>query len=461
MGGHLYSPDEEVMFRTTESLSTFRGFAIQPLEPGGDRFTQADTSGRFYGHYGLGQSLLAVPLYWFGSVLTQIIPMQWNEVFRYRGRDLYGNVTRLAVSRFNQIITALTCMLLFQIGLILGYSKKSAFLVTLIYGLATIALPHSKTFFSEPLATLLLLFVFYSLYRFKQNSKINWVFWSSTALGYAILTRIDSIITLPLFFVYLIILLKFQKGKIRILISWLIPIGLFCGIIAIYNYVRFGAITSTGYESEGLTFSYPMLDGLYGLLLSSGRSLFLFSPPIILCLYAIKSFWIERRSEAYLCIAIVIFYLLFYSKWESWAGGWSWGPRHIFQIHIFILIPLLALFEKYIRKPNPAFWLTIVLITAIGIFIQVTGILVSFMDYHRWLFTQVPELWYSLYIPVHSSLVGYWQLVRQGDIDLFIVQLWQSQLPVWVKCLPIIPFLIMVFCGYYLFRLISKMEPTG
>jgi hypothetical protein len=463
MGGHLYSPDEEVMFRTTQSLAQFRGFVIQPLEPGGDRFTQADASGRFYGHYGLGQSLLAVPLYYVGTIIAQILPPQWNEVFRYPGKSFSENITRLAVSRFNQIITALTCLLLFNFGIALGYSKKSAILVTLIYGLATIATPHSKTFFSEPLATLLLLFSFYSLFRYKQSQKIKWILWSGTALGYAIFTRIDSIITVPIFLCYLIMQIRNQKSEIRNsksairnLVTWLVPIGFFCGLVALYNFVRFGSFTSTGYESEGLTFSYPILDGLYGLLFSSGRSIFLFSPPIILFIFAIKLFWQEQRNEAYFCSAIALFYVLFYSKWESWAGGWCWGPRHIFQIHIFLLIPVLVLLEKYIKKPSPAFWFSIILITAVGMFVQVTGILVSFMDYHQWLLQQVPALWYSLYIPAHSSLVGYWDIVRQGVIDIFFLQLWQSELPIWFKGLPLFVLLIMVVTGYYIIRIISR-----
>jgi hypothetical protein len=458
MGGHLYSPDEEVMFRTTKSIAFFNGFAIQPLSPEGDRFTQKDASGRFYGHYGLGQSLLAVPLLWFGNGISRILPPQWNEVFPNPSDTWHANITRFTVSRFNQIITALTCLLLFQLGLSLGYSKKSAILVTLIYGLATIAMPHSKTFFSEPLTTLLLLFSFYSLVQVKRANNVKWVFWSGIALGYAIFTRIDSIITIPIFMVYLIKQSRNPQSAIRNGILLLIPVGLFCGLVALYNFVRFGAVTSTGYESEGLTFSYPLLDGLYGLLMSSGRSIFLFSPPVILFFFAMKRFWEERRQEAYFCSALIIFYILFYSKWESWAGGWSWGPRHIFQVHIFLLIPLLALFDRYIKKPNPFFWLTIVLISTIGLFVQITGILVSFMVYHQWLFTQVPELWYSLYIPAHSSLVGYWQLVRLGILDLFIINLWQSQLPVWVKCLPVIPFLMMLVSGYYIFRKISEQS---
>ncbi|MDI6784774.1 MAG: hypothetical protein QME64_11865, partial [bacterium] len=235
-----------------------------------------------------------------------------------------------------------------------------------------------------------------------------------------------------------------------------VPLGFFCGLVALYNYVRFGAVTSTGYESEGVTFNYPMLDGLYGLLFSSGRSIFLFSPPILLFFFALKTFWQEKRNEAYFCSAIAVFYLLFFSKWESWAGGWCWGPRHIFQIHIFLIIPLFALFEKYIKKPNPAFWFSITVITALGAFVQTTGILVHFMVYHQWLLEQVPALWYSLYIPAHSSLVGYWEIVRQGVLDLFFLQLWQSQLPIGVKCLPIFAFLIMVISGYYIIRIISK-----
>ncbi|MCX7918576.1 MAG: hypothetical protein N3A72_02990 [bacterium] len=461
MGGHLYSPDEEIMFRTAESMAQFQGFAIQPLVPGGDRFTQADASGRYYGHYGLGQPLLAVPLYYFGTGLVQVIPADWNQVFRYPGRTLYENVTRLAVSRFNQVVTAVTCLLLFHFGIVLGYTKRAALLVTLIYGLATMAMPHAKTFFSEPLATLLLLFAFYSLYSYKLTNKLRWLLWSGSALGYAIFTRIDSIITVPLYLGYLLFGLttvtpsRWFKSAVRPIIFWLIPIGLFCGLVALYNYVRFGSVTSTGYESEGLTFSYPLLDGLYGLLFSSGRSIFLFSPPILLFFIALKTFWQEKRYESYFCCAIAVVYLLFYAKWESWAGGWCWGPRHIFQIHIFLLIPVLALFEKYIRKPHSLFWAWIVLLTAVGMFVQITAILVSFMDYHHWLLTQVPALWYSLYIPAHSSLIGYWEIVRQGIIDLFFLQLWQSSLPIWIKSLPIVAVLILLFTGYYIVRVVS------
>ncbi|MFB3897346.1 MAG: hypothetical protein ACE14V_13675 [bacterium] len=446
------------MFRTAESIAGFRGFAIQPLSPEGDRFTQRDASGRFYGHYGLGQSLLAVPLVWLGNLISPIIPLEWNAVFRMPNIPLQANFSRFIVSRFNQCITAITCLLLFQLGIILGYHKKSVMLVTLIYGLATIAMPHAKTFFSEPVTTLLILFAFYSLLQYKHTGHISWIIWSGISIGYAILTRIDSIIILPIFFIYLVFIIVPRQSKIKTLASWLIPIVIFGGLVALYNYVRFGAVTSTGYESEGLTFSYPILDGLYGLLMSSGRSILLFSPPVILFFFAIKTFWDERRQEAYFCSALILVYILFYAKWESWAGGWSWGPRHIFQVHSFMLIPLFALFDKYIKKPKSIFWISIVLITAIGLFVQITGILVSFMVYHQWLFTQVPELWYSLYIPAHSSLVGYWQIIRLGVIDLFMVNLWQSQLPVWVKCLPVIPFLIMVVTGYYIFKKIGEPD---
>lgn len=482
MGGHLYSPDEEIMFRVTESIASFSGFAIEPLVKEGDRFTQRGTSGHFYGHYGLGQSLLAMPLYYFGKLASQMLPSYLNNVFRtntiqYHNRSFEENIVRFTVSLFNSIITALTVLILYQFALTLGSNHKNALFLVFLYGISTIALPHAKTFFSEPLATLLILLSFYFLYKYQNSLKQSHLIFAGISLGYGIFTRLDTLITVPVFILYLtLIFFKIQskdfnkntqqksvcqhlKGLIFKEFLFLLPVLLFCVLIGIYNYVRFGKVTSTGYESEGLRFNYPILDGLYGLLFSAGKGIFFYSPPIVLFFFAIKNFFEKYKAEAIFCILITISYLLTFACWESWAGGWCWGPRHVFQIHVFLIIPVISLLERFNYQPKKSILYLFLIFAVIGFFVQIPGILVSFMDYCYWLFEiqQIPN-YFSLYIPIHSNLIGHWYLVNKDMIDLFWFRLLVSSLPFYWKVFILIPVGLILSTGYCIWSRIKNLN---
>ena len=438
MGGHLYSPDEEIMFRTTESMMKMNGFAIEPLDPNGDRFTAPGKGDKRYGHYGLGQSILAIPFYITGKGMLHWMPGTINQAFRtntiaYHERTPENNLLRLAVSRLPQVTTALICVLLFNLALLLGYSYRNALLLLLVYGFCTIAFPFSKYFYSEPTTTLLILLCFYHLYRYRIKGGLKSLVWAGGFLGYAVFTRVDSIILIPVFTLYLGLVLYRQADRhwnIKLywkpFLSFFLPLCFFAFLVGLYNFVRFGSFTYTGYESEGLTFSYPIFDGLYGLLLSSGKSIFIYSPPILLFFGAIKLFWKEHLEEAIFCAGLILSYLLFYAKWESWAGGWTWGARHVFQIHLFFMIPVLALFEKHFKDKQKSFWIPTIVLFVIGFIVQIPGVMVSFMDYN-FLFQQANPLFYTLYIPVHTSIVGQWHLLNPLTADLFFYHLWDSE----------------------------------
>jgi hypothetical protein len=460
MGGHIYSPDEEIMYRTTESLVQFRGFAIEPIKPGGDRFTDRGWDGKYYGHYGLGQSLLAVPLYYASTLAIKVFPSEANVLFRantiqYHEPDWNNHFRRFVISRYGQIITALTCLLLFHIGLVLGYSRRIALLLSLIYGLATIALPFSKTFYSEPTATLLLLLAFYNLFRYRATQRNSLLGWAGALLGYSVFTRVDTIIVIPIFLIYLYMIIRSNKSEpknwLKKAIYFCLPLGLFCLLVGLFNYTRFGSMTHTGYESEGLSFSYPFLDGLYGLLMSAGKSIFIYTPPLLLFFPAIQKFWEEHKEEALFCCGLPLVYILFYSKWESWAGGWTWGARHVFQIHAFLLIPVLALLQHHLQRPTKVFWSTVAFIIGLGVFVQVPGILVSFMDYNYW-FLQRQELYYTLYFPVHSSIAGHWEILSYNNVDLFFYWVWIKDGLVIFKVISIFFLLLTLGSGYFLLK---------
>src|SRR5690606_35998608 len=89
---------------------------------------------------------------------------------------------------------------------------------------------------------------------------------------------------------------------------------------------------------EGLDFGTPLAAGLYGFLFSAGKGFFFFSPPLILIVLAAAPFARRRPVLAWGVFTACVVFFLVQCKWRNFAGGWCWGPRHIFQ-----LTPLLAL----------------------------------------------------------------------------------------------------------------------
>jgi hypothetical protein len=172
--GHIYTPDEEILFRTAESFSNFSGGAIEPL---GGYARVRNARGEFvtvyqqgfgtrrgsgdleYAQYGIGQPLLAVPLVWLGKAILPILPASATETLQVQGIQYHDGSLRSyqlrhAVSHFNCLITALAAYCIFFLTSRLFGNRKAAVAVALIYAVATMALPHSKTFLSEPLAGL-------------------------------------------------------------------------------------------------------------------------------------------------------------------------------------------------------------------------------------------------------------------------------------------------------------------
>lgn len=110
-------------------------------------------------------------------------------------------------------------------------------------------------------------------------------------------------------------------------------------LIAAENFASRGDILAAGYAGDrgyvtvlpfsGKSgFSYPMLLGILSLLFSFGKGLFFFSPGLILIPRARRAY--PELAEFFeLSIAFLAGLLLVYSRWWSWYGGWTWGPRFL------------------------------------------------------------------------------------------------------------------------------------
>jgi hypothetical protein len=116
-----------------------------------------------------------------------------------------------------------------------------------------------------------------------------------------------------------------------------------------YNYVRWGSIYSTGYglafagtgvssAPVGILHESPLV-GLFGMFLSPGKSIFLYSPPIFLALLGFLRFTKRFRTVVLAMVLTIFPGLYLHAQMISWAGDYAWGPRYMTFALAVLLLP--------------------------------------------------------------------------------------------------------------------------
>lgn len=383
-GGHLYSPDEEIMFRMTESLVVDRDLAIQPVAEG--FATRPGIDGKEYAQYGIGQPILSMPFFLVGRALAPLAgDAAWARAYGLKDEASGGwwgagstagiIAPRVAVSFFNILISALLAALLCLLLIELTGHVRASTLAAFMYALGSYAWAHSRPYYSEICAVLFVVLAWYALLRACRGRMAAWTLLAGAATGYAALVRMDSIILYPATALLLLgpvwKAAREKRPRVHPYILFCLPALACGGVLLLLNVWHFGGPFESGYadQAEGINFSTPLLAGLYGFLFSAGRGLFFFSPALVLGLYGWITLWRRDRWIMLATLGATLFPLCFMAKWQNWAGGWTWGPRHIFMIHPFLIIPA-------------AFWLASEwnrLRRAVALALMVTGIAVQLL----------------------------------------------------------------------------------
>ena len=493
-GGHVYTSDDTTMYYVARSIVE-EGNTDVPLneQTQGLVTVRHGADNKRYSVYPLLQPLLAVPFFVGGQILASFFPPQFYEF-----------LTRFAVSFFNPVILALTAVVLFSL-LLHFYSRKTALVVALLFGLGTVAWPHAQTFLSEPLTTLLLLLAFSLGVVFKHQGHWRFVLFSGFFFGLAVVAKMVSLFAIPAFFVYFL-LEEDRKGRLHVsreaLKAWLL-FGLAAippvFVNQIYNYSLFGTFLSSGYEEgalHGLTLSQPWYLGLLGLLLSPGRRIFVYSPPLLLTLFAMRPFFRKHRVESLFLLCFVLAFLGFFSSVSFWHGENSWGPRYLYYILPFFMVLAGYAVQRLVSMRGGKLWLA--LFFALSIFIQILGTSLMFSYYIDFVVRpQIPfeeanrphqaTFLYTMHFsPSSSPIVGHLLLLPEIAKNTFVLGgvppmpldpqglyawYWSPALDVWwvwwyysglpkvFLALLLIPFSYILLSGYRLYRIAGRLEP--
>jgi hypothetical protein len=374
--GHFYATDEETLFSTTASLVERRSFSLPEGLWGVWEVKGNDN--RTYAIYGPGHSAAAAPLYAIGKAVARFFPA-----------EAYGYLTRFTTSQLNAFVTAATATLLYLLARSLGYRGGAALALTAIYGLATAAWPHGRSFFAEPLTALCLLASFAAIRRGTRPTHPGWLFLAGVVGAAALTAKVHGALVLPILGFYLLARVAGDTPQrpaahiaraLRAGIAWGLGLALVGVPFAWFNILRFGGIFETGYGgSLASNFSGDPLMGLYGLTLSTGKGLVWYAPPVILAVAGWRRFARRCRPEALTALAIVLVHLAFYSGIRFWHGDGAWGPRYLIIALPFALLPGLALLEG--ARSHPRRLAAIRALVVAGVAVQLLGVLVNFNWY--------------------------------------------------------------------------------
>lgn len=408
-GGHTYAPDDESIVHVIESFFSHDKFD-QPA-PGTavtvGLFKSQD--GLYYAPSGIAQPVLAMPLFILGRALARGYDSRFTDFF-----------TRLALGLFNPLVSAVLATLLFGYARGLGYSLRIAVGLALVWGLATNAWSEAKSFYNEPLTALCLLLAFYSIYLARHKTRDVWFLLGGLAWGVGLATKLHAILALPALSLYVILPSPrdprdstnvplwrawFNRTTLKHVVLFALGASLTAGMgVLLYNYIRFGNPSETGYGGELQWI--PIWEGVYGILFSSGKSIFLFAPPILLGLIAFPRFWQTHRLEAAVFALYIATAILFHGNFSDWDSRGAWGNRYLFLTLPYWILPLGA----WLLQPKTRFkQIFVPLVVALGLFVQLLAVPINFDTHLNVEKNQIKRL----YDPASSAIVNNATLLAQ------------------------------------------------
>jgi hypothetical protein len=397
-GGRVVGSDELTMLELSRAL--LHGHIAVP-----EGATIPGRDGRNYSKNAAGQAVVALPLVALSEMVSRLTPPPRREL-----------ASRAVVSFFNAAIAAALLGVFYATARSLGIGGPAALAGALLLGFTTPIWVYAKSFMAEPLEALGLLLALGGSARARIGGR-----WAGPQAALGILLAVCSKLSvLPLTLAALIPMARAPRR------AWIWALGALALAMlahAAYDVARFGTPFETGYGAQATPAAYstPLLVGLYGLLLSSGKGVMWFAPALWLApagFTAMRAGAGRARATAIAALLMSGAALLLYARFQHWAGDGSFGPRYLVPV-----LPAAFLAVGFACDHAPrARRVTAALLGLAGLLVTIGGVAIYFGaqmreagDYPYTLPLDHPHFMESSHFnPRFSPIFGHWSLLRRN-----------------------------------------------
>lgn len=345
-----------------------------------------------YSPTGLGFSVAYLPAVALEDAFNKVAGLQPTEKFPLDN----DWPIMLFASMTNATFGALIIVTFYAFLKSFSFEDKRALLLAFALFLSSNLLVYSKHAFAHEMFISCMFLSFYFIRRYHLTHKKFEIVWASVSYGIVLLSYNPTfLLPVPALIIYYLLGFNWYTKKsikdslLIVLTDCLIAtisIAPFFALYGWFNWVRFGGGTSTGYgeggiEAPPIPSGFVLYEGLWGLLFSPGKTIFLFTPALLILVL----FWfkLQKRYIPEMAAAGAVFfvYLFFIASlvggpdFYPWHGEASFGPRYLLPI-----LPLLLLLVAFIyrqlstRQKGWIFWPII----CIGIIVQSVGVLIPY-----------------------------------------------------------------------------------
>lgn len=378
-----HNADWYIRYQVACSIVERNAFNIRPYDHS-DR-TGPGADGLQYSQYTLGQTTALIPFYLLGRVVAGVAHTNCDAT-------IAPPMVFLTAKLLDIILGALLGTLFFATARLLGYARGIALMLTLLLAFGTALWPDVLSGEEHTLEGLFVLAAAYAALRYTIARHKNplWLAVMGMAAGLVFVTRVAGLIAIPIFALYLLVLhRRWQPGDWKrsfLHDSAIYAAGVLPSIIinAAFDAIRFGSPLRTGPNPDH-SFGYPPWLGILNLLISPGKGLIWYVPALFLLPLVARSFWHRFPLPTILFGIICGMYLLFYANVNYWHGDPAWGPRYLYAILPYLILPLGEMVRRW-QRYRLALRGLIVGVLAASFLVQFSAVTVSYWRHWHYIY---------------------------------------------------------------------------
>lgn len=243
---------------------------------------------------------------------------------------------------------ALACVLFLRLLSRLGFARRTATLGTALLALGTTLWVYARYPYSEILQAACLIGFFGQLLETRAAPTVREGARLGAWFGLLVSAKLVNLVLAPGAALFLLWSLRHRlRDAGRVAAATAVATLPFVVAIAYYNHVRWGSPFVTGYDTKTGAGENPIV-GLIGLYASPGKSVFLYSPALVLAIAAWPRFWRRMRPIAAALLLLVVPLSLANARLLYWSGDWAWGPRYLVPAVPLLLLPAMLLVDDWL-----------------------------------------------------------------------------------------------------------------